>query len=172
MIGERMNEALNQQINEELYSAYLYLAMSADFQEKGFPGFANWMRVQFQEEQAHAMMLYDYIVERGGSVKLMAIKEPPKNWPSLLKAFQEALAHEEYITGKINELVDIAIEVKDHAANNFLQWYVKEQVEEEANANANVDQLKIVGEEGRGLLMLDREMGARVFTPPAESVKE
>ena len=168
MIGEKMLEMLNKQIQEEYYSAYLYLSMSSYFDSQGLSGMANWMRVQYDEEVSHALKIYDYILERGGKVELLALKQPPNEWKSPLDAFQGALKHEEYITGKINDLVDLAIKEKDHAANNFLQWYVEEQVEEEANANQNVDALKLIGKDGRGLLMLDREMAQRVFTPPAD----
>ncbi len=167
MIGEKMQEALNKQVEEELYSGYLYLSMSAHFSDSGLPGFANWMRIQAKEEQMHAMKLYDYINERGGKVTLLAIKQPPAEWPTPLKAFEDALGHERYITGLINKLMDLAIAEKDHAANSFLQWFIEEQVEEEATATENVDKLKMVGGDGRGMLMLDREMAQRVFTPRA-----
>ena len=168
MINDKMQEALNQQIAEELYSAYLYLSMAADFSDKGLPGLSNWMVIQYKEEELHAMKMFDYINERGGKVTMQALKQPPSVWPSALRGFEDALKHEEYITGKINALVDLAIVEKDHAANNFLQWYVEEQVEEEATARDNVDKLRLVGDDGRGMLMLDKEMGQRVFTPPTE----
>ena len=168
MIGKKMLAGLNQQIQEEYYSAYLYLSMSAYLDRRGLSGMSHWMRIQYQEEEFHALKLYDYILERGGEVELLPIQKPQNDWTSVLKVFQDALAHEEYITGKINGLVDLAITEKDHASNNFLQWYVEEQVEEEDTANTNVHALTLIEDDSRGLLMLDREMSTRVFTPPVK----
>ena len=169
MIGDKMQEALNGQINAELYSAYLYLSMSAYFKSINLDGFANWMLVQTQEELVHAMKLYDHVNERDGRVLLGPVEGPPTEWESPLAAFEAAHKHEQMITGKINKLVDLAVEDKDHATNNFLQWFVSEQVEEEASANEVVQKLKLMKDAPGGLFMIDRELGQRVFTmPPAE----
>ena len=166
MISEKMEDALNEQIKWELYSGYLYLAMSAQFAETNLMGFANWMRVQAQEELMHAMKFYDFLNERGGRVELRAVDAPPKVWESPLAAFQEAYEHEVSVTGRINDLVALAREIKDFATENFLQWFVSEQVEEEASTDEVVQQLKLAGKEGSALFMLDRELGQRIFTPP------
>ena len=166
MLKKNVEKALNQQINAELYSAYLYLSMNAHFQALNLKGFANWMRVQAMEEFTHADKFSAYVLDRGGHVVLTAIDSPPVTWKSALVVFQETYKHEQKVTGLINALVDLAIKEKDHATNNFLQWFVNEQVEEEANADALVQQLKLIGEAGQGLLMLDRELAQRVFTPP------
>ena len=161
MVKEKMVEALNEQINAELYSAYLYLSMSAYFEDVNLTGFSNWMRVQSQEELNHAMKIYDFVVELGERVELFTVQKPPKEWESPLAAFEAAYKHEQHVTGLINNLVDMAISDKDHATNNMLQWFVAEQVEEEASANEIVQKLRLVGEEGRGLLILDRELAQR-----------
>jgi len=167
MLSERMQEALNAQINAEWYSEYLYYSMSAYFESTGLPGMANWMNAQAQEEHIHAMKIYDYVNERGGRVVLRAIGAPPAEWESPLAVFEAALAHERKVPGLINDLMDLALSEKDHATAQFLQWFVEEQVEEEASADAIVQQLRWIGESGHGLLMLDKELGTRVFTPPA-----
>ena len=167
MLSERMEAALNGQLNAELYSSYLYLSMSANFQALNLGGFANWMRVQTQEELVHAMKFYDFINERGGRTTLQSVDAPPTQWDSPLAAFEAALAHEQKVTALINDLVDLALAERDHASNAFLQWFVTEQVEEEDSANDVVQKLKLVGESQGGLFMLDRETGARKFTPPA-----
>ncbi len=167
MLSEKMQDAINEQINAELYSAYLYLAMNAYFESANLPGFANWMRVQTQEELTHAMKLYDYVNERGGRVTLKAIAQPPVEWDSPLAAFEAAYKHEQKVTGLINELVNLAIAQKDHAANTFLQWFVNEQVEEEKSADEIVQKLRLTGEAPAALFMLDQQLGQRVFTPAA-----
>lgn len=167
MLSDKMDKALNDQIQAEIYSAYLYLSMEAYFQSINLNGFASWMRVQYQEEMAHAMKFYGFIFERGGRVILQAIDAPPDTWDSPLAAFEGAYAHEQMVTARINDLVDVAIAERDHATNNFLQWFVAEQVEEEDSANAVVEQIKLVGEAHGGLFMLDRELGQRTFTPPS-----
>ncbi|NYT02157.1 MAG: ferritin [Methanosarcinales archaeon] len=173
MINEKMLAALNRQVIWEMYSAYFYLSMSAYFESTGFRGFANWMRVQAQEELFHAMKFYDYIVSRGGRVTLLQIDQPPEEWASPLKVFEDVLAHERKVTGLISGLVDLAIAEKDHAAWSMLQWFVNEQVEEEENAEEIVKKVRMVGDEkGVGLLyMLDKELATRVFTPPAGGAK-
>jgi ferritin len=164
MISKKMQNAINGQINAELYSAYLYLSMSADFSSKNLPGFANWMKIQAQEELGHAMKLYNFIEERLGRVTLKAIDAPPTEWDSPLTAFEAVLKHEQKVTGLINKLVDQAIAENDHATRGFLQWFVDEQVEEEASADAIVEQLKLIKSAPGGLFMLDKELGRRTFT--------
>jgi ferritin len=168
MISEKMQEALNGQLNAELYSSYLYLSMAAYFQDLNMGGCANWMRVQAQEEDMHAMKFYNFINERGGRVVLKTIDGPPTEWDSPLAAFEAVLEHEQKVTGLINELVELALAEHDHATNIFLQWFVTEQVEEEDSANDVIQQIKMVGEAQGGLFMLDRELGQRTFTAPAE----
>ena len=168
MLSERMLNALNRQVNAELYSSYLYLSMAAYFESINLKGFANWMRVQAQEELTHAMRFFDYINERGGVVKLAAIEQPPTEWKSPLDVFEATYKHEVKVTGMINSLVNLAMKEKDHATYNMLQWFVAEQVEEEASADEIRQQLKLIGKDGRGILMLDRELGQRVFTPPVK----
>ncbi len=167
MISKKMEDALNEQVNAELYSAYLYLSMESYFKAQNLNGFANWMRVQTQEEAAHAMKIYDFINERGGRVTLKTIEGPQTEWDSALVVFNAAYEHEQKVTGLINTLVDLAIKEKDHATNSFLQWFVNEQVEEEASADEIVQQLKMMESAPGGMFMLDRELGQRVFTPPA-----
>ena len=167
MISKKMEEALNEQINAEMYSAYMYLSMESYFKAQNLNGFANWMRIQTQEEAAHAMKIYGFINERGGRVTLKAIKGPPTEWDSALAVFKAVYEHEQKVTGLINNLVDLAIKEKDHASNSFLQWFVNEQVEEEASADAVVQQLTMMENAPGGMFMLDRELGQRVFTPSA-----
>jgi ferritin len=169
MLTGRMEKALNEQINAEMYSAYLYLSMSAHSASLNLPGFANWMKVQAQEEMVHAMKFYGFVLGRGGKVTLASIAGPPAKWAGPSAMFQAVLEHERKVTGLIHGLVDLAVEEKDHPSNIFLQWFVTEQVEEEASADAVVQQLKILGDEKNGLFILDRELGQRVFTPPAAS---
>ncbi|MCP4581066.1 MAG: ferritin [candidate division Zixibacteria bacterium] len=171
MISKKMEGALNGQIQEEFYSAYLYLSMSAWFETKNLKGFANWMKIQNLEEQMHAIKIFDYINERGGNVQLQNINKPQNEWNSPLEAFEAAYKHEQHISGCFNDLVHLAMEEKDRASQIFLDWFVNEQVEEEATADEIVQQLRIIGDNGHGLLMIDRELGARVFTPPAQSDK-
>jgi len=166
MINEKMEKAFLDQINKELYSAYLYLSMKAYFLDLNLDGFANWMDVQVKEEVAHAMGMYDYVVNRGGRVILDSVEKPQDNWESPLKAFEHVLEHEKYVTSKINELMDVADEVKDRAALTFLNWYVKEQVEEEDNVSGLLAQLNMVGDDKHALFALDRELKARTFVQP------
>ena len=162
-----MEKALNEQVNAELFSAYLYLSMEAYFKSLNLDGFANWMRVQTQEEITHAMKIYEFIDERGGRIILKAIDGPDTEWDSPLAVFEAVYKHEQKVTGLINNLVNLAIEEKDHATNTFLQWFVNEQVEEESSADQMVQQLKMMDNAPGGMFMLDRELGQRVFTPPA-----
>ena len=167
MLSETIQDAFNDQLNFEMYSANIYLAMAAWFDSQNLVGFANWMKVQYEEEMFHAMKFYNFINERGGRVVMNAIAEPSNKWDSPLAAFEIALAHERIVTGRINDLVARATQEKDHASVNFLQWFVGEQVEEEANVDGVAQQLKLVQGAPGGLFMLDRELGQRVFTPPA-----
>ena len=167
MIGKKMEEALNGQLNAELYSAYLYLSMTAYFESVNLAGFASWMRVQTQEEQFHAMKFYDYIIERGGRVILRSIDAPPADWDSPFAAFKATLEHEQKVTGIINDLMYLAREEKDNASEIFLQWFVNEQVEEEDNVSKVLGQLKLIKDSPQALFMMDKEMGQRVFMPPA-----
>ncbi|NLX19707.1 MAG: ferritin [Desulfobulbus sp.] len=164
MLNEKMLNAINKQINAEMYSAYLYLSMEAHFQSISLKGFANWMRAQAQEEMMHAMKFYDYVYERGGTVTLEAIDKPETTWESPLAVFEAVLEHEKHVTRLINDLVDLAIQEKDHASNIFLQWFVTEQVEEEASASEVIDKLKLIEGTRAGLFMVDGELGKRVFT--------
>ncbi|MDI3473263.1 MAG: ferritin [Thermotogaceae bacterium] len=161
MLNEKMIEALNKQINEEFYSAYLYLSMSAYFDSINLKGFAHWMMVQYKEEVEHGMKIYRYLQSQGAEVKLFAIKEPPQKWNSPLHAFEETLKHEQHITECINKLVDLAEELKDRATFNFLQWYIDEQVEEEENDREIIEKLKLVGDNTNGLFMIDRILAQR-----------
>lgn len=166
MINPRLEEAINNQINAELYSAYLYLSMAAYFENANLPGFANWMRVQFEEEQFHGMRFLNYLVERGGRVKLEAIEKPKFEWNSVLEVFEETLEHEKHVTALINNIAEIAEEEKDRATRNLLIWFIDEQVEEEGAAEKIINEVKMIGGEGHGMLMLDREFAARTFVPP------
>jgi ferritin len=161
MIGQRMQDAINAQIKEEMESAYLYLAMVGYFESIGMEGMAHWMTVQAQEELSHAMRFFDHLVERAGRVQLYALAEPQKAWGSPLEAFKAAYAHEQHITAKIDELSGIAAEERDRAAGIMLQWFITEQVEEEANASRIVDLLERIGDHGPGLMMIDRELAGR-----------
>lgn len=168
MLNEKVEKAMNRQINAEMYSAYLYLSMSAYFQSINLEGFAGWMKVQALEETYHAMKIYGYVEERGGRVQLTSIEQPPLEWKSPLDAFESAYQHERKVSRMIDELVNLAIAEKDHASNNFLQWFVSEQVEEEDTADGVVQKLKLAGEQGSGLFMLDREMAVRAFRLPPD----
>ena len=161
MVNEKMEKALNAQLNAEVYSGYLYLSMAAYFEDIDLAGFANWMRVQAAEELEHGMKFYDYIIRRGASVTLTAIEAPQTEWESPLAAFEHVLSHEQMVTGLINDLVDLAIEEKDHATNNFLQWFVEEQVEEEENAMENLAKLKLAGDDNSLLYKLNEEFAGR-----------
>jgi ferritin len=161
MLSAKLQDAMNKQINAELFSAYIYLSMSAYFEDKTLRGFANWMRVQAQEEVGHAMRFYDFIVDRLGRVLLEPIAKVPTEWPSTLAAFESAFKHEQKVTGMINDLMALAIAEGDHAAASFLKWFVDEQVEEESQADEIVQQLKLAGDNGAALLILDREMASR-----------
>jgi ferritin len=166
MLKKKMLDALNDQINAEYYSSYLYLSMAAWSESANLKGMANWFRVQAQEEMVHAMKFFAFVLDRKGEVELKAIEGPPTKWVSPAAAFEAALSHEQYITSRINKLVDLALAESDHATNALLQWFVNEQVEEEASADLVLSQLKLAGETPAALFMIDRELGTRVFTPP------
>ncbi len=166
MINEKLEKAFNVQINKEFYSEYLYLSMQAYFERLNLKGFVNWMSVQVQEERAHAMGMFDYLNQRGGNVILEAIEKPETEWKSPLDVFENVLKHEEYVTSSINELMDVAEEVKDRAAMSFLDWYIKEQVEEEDNVGNVLATLKLIGDDKKALLMLDKDLATRTFVQP------
>lgn len=167
MISKKMVQTLNKQINNELYSAYLYLSMSSFTTFIGLKGAANWFMVQYQEEMTHAMKFYDYLNSQGEHAQLAAIAAPPTEFGTLLSMFEQTLKHEQFITKCINDLMDQAVKEKDHATQIFLQWFVTEQIEEEGNDNDIIAQLKLVGDNTQGLMMVDRDLATRVFTPPA-----
>jgi len=161
MISKTMEDALNKQVNREYYSAYLYLAMSAYFESANLKGFAKWMRVQAKEEQSHGDKILDYLMARSGKVTLGAIEAPKAKWASAGKVFEEVYAHEQKVTGMIHALVDLAIKEKDHATFEMIQWFVKEQVEEEEHSLAILEQIKIVGDVPGHLFYLDHQLGKR-----------
>jgi ferritin len=167
MISKKMQDALNSQLNYEMYSAYIYASMEGYFQSINLKGCANWMRVQIQEEMVHATKFYDYINARQGRVILAKIDAPKTDWKAPIEAFKDAYAHEQKVTARINNLVNLAITSKDHAAQQFLQWFVNEQVEEEESVNDVIQKLKLAGGAAGGLFMIDQELAKRVFTSPA-----
>lgn len=165
-MNEKMQKAFNEQINAEFYSEYLYLSMRSFFEERHLNGFANWFNVQVQEEHAHGLGLYDYVHERGGRVEFFAVAKPELEGACPLSIFKQVLKHEQLVTSKINALADAAEAEKDRAALSFLDWYVKEQVEEEANVRQLISTLELIGEDKKALLMLDRELATRTFVQP------
>ena len=166
MINEKLQEAFNDQINKELYSEYLYLAMKTRFMEWNLQGFVNWFSVQVQEEHAHAMGMFDYLDERGGNIELRAIDKPEVKGNTPLEIMEHVLEHEQFVTSRINHLADVAEEVKDRAALHLLDWYIKEQVEEEANVGGLLATLRLIGDDKKALLMLDKDLAARTFVQP------
>ena len=169
MISKKLQDAINEQINRELYSEYLYSAMSAWFASKTLNGFAHWMEVQTREEHAHGMGFNKYLLDRGGRVELKPIPKPPKDFKDPMDAFKKTLEHEHFITKSINDLKDMAMKEKDHAFDSFLNWYVDEQVEEENNDETIIGKLDIIKGRPEGLLFLDNELGQRVYTAPVIS---
>ncbi len=167
MISKRLEEAINAQINAELWSAYLYLSMSAYCQDKGYTGIANWFAIQFKEEQDHAQIFYNYLVSRGGRVLLQPIAAVETEWASPLAAFEATYEHEQKVTSLINNLMQIAVEEKDFASQSRLQWFIDEQVEEEESALDIINKLRMLDGNSYGLYMLDQELGARVYTTPS-----
>ncbi|MBU1341919.1 MAG: ferritin [Proteobacteria bacterium] len=168
MISQKLQDAINYQINRELFSEYYYLSMASYFNSTGLSGFENFFLVQVEEERFHAMKLYRFLNERGARVYLQAIEAPKTQFKSALDVFELAWEHEKLVSKLINDLMDLAIKENDHAAKNHLNWFVEEQVEEESNMETIVNKLKLIGGEGHGLLMLDNELAQRIFTPPAK----
>lgn len=167
MLSEKLERELNEQIKHEFYSAYYYLAMAAYFDDQTLDGFSNFFKVQAEEEQFHAMKFYNFINEKGGRVKLEAIDQPPSEFDSIADVFSKALEHERFVTKRIYKLMDIAKEEREHATISMLQWFVDEQVEEEDTMETYLKQVQRLGEQGSGIYMLDKELAARTFTPPA-----
>lgn len=165
MINQKVQEKLNQQVQKEFYSAYLYLSMAAYFLDKNLDGFANWFNIQAQEERDHAMLIFNYINRVGGRIELQQIDAPPVEFKSIGEVLEMTLEHEKMVTQSIYDIVDAAIEERDHKTNSFMQWFVNEQVEEEENAEKNLGDYEIIKDDGRGIMMLDREMGSRVYVP-------
>lgn len=170
MLKASIEKAFNEQINAEMYSAYLYMSMAAWFEGLQLTGFAHWLKVQAQEEMTHALRFYNFIFERGGKVTLKAIKAPEVKWETPLAAFEAVLKHEYLVTSLINKLVALARKENDYAAENFLQWFVKEQVEEESGAEEVIGKIKLVNETPGGMFMLDKDMAARIFAMPIDVV--
>ncbi|MGQ9475080.1 MAG: ferritin [Actinomycetota bacterium] len=171
MLSEKMQEALNDQMKWEFYSEFLYLAMAGYFKSRSLDGFANWMTVQAEEERTHALMFFNYIAEAGGRPEIRVFDQVQNEYPSVTDVFRTTVEHEKLVTRRINDLMTLAQEEKDHATANFLAWFVKEQVEEVASAQKILDQLDLVKEDGHALMMLDRELAQRVFTPPAAAAE-
>jgi ferritin len=169
-LSTNLQKEMNIQIQEELFSAYLYYSMAGWFEEQNLPGFAHWLKVQVLEEMTHAHRFYLHLIERRGKIELLEIKKPQTEWKSCLDAFEAAFAHEEHITERIHFLVSIARDEKDFAADTgLLQWFIKEQIEEETNTDAVVQKLKMIGNNKEGIYLLDQEMMARIFTPPIDA---
>jgi ferritin len=170
MIKKEVLDALNAQINAESYSAYMYLSMAAYFENIGLPGFANWMKVQYQEEAAHALKFFNYVTDRGGKVVLKAIDQVPVDFEGVVDVYEKTLEHENRVTDLINNLMDVAVKASDHASQSFLKWFVDEQVEEESNVEKILATLKLINGQGNGIFMMDRELGQRVFVDPNAAV--
>ncbi len=167
-LSKKMVDAINDQINEEFYSAYLYLSMANYLESQRYKGAAKWMEIQYQEEVGHAMKFYHYLIQRGGEVDFKEIKKPQKEWKSLLDVFKAAYGHEKYITKLINGLANLAMEEKDHATLALLQWFINEQIEEEENTSDIANNLESIGDSRNGLYMIDRELGQRSLPTQAE----
>jgi ferritin len=168
MVNEKMESAINEQINWELYSSYLYMSMAAYFESINLKGCSSWMRKQAMEELTHVKRFYDFLTARGGRVLLSEIKAPPTEWETPLTVFEETLKHEQHVTSRINDLVDLSLELRDHATNSFLKWFVDEQVEEEESVDEVLQSLKLNESNPGGLFMIDKELAQRVFVPPAD----
>ncbi len=166
MLSKKIEKAINKQINAEFESAYLYLSMATYLNNENLPGFSHWMKTQYEEEMFHAIKMYDYVLERGSSVSLDSIKKPKHQWKNIIDVFEDTLKHEQGVTKMINDLTSLAIDERDHATVNFMQWFVDEQVEEEASVSELLAQLQLVEGKGSGLFMLDKEAAQRTFTPP------
>jgi len=170
MIKKEVLDALNEQINAESYSAYMYLSMAAYFENMGLSGFATWMKVQYQEEAAHALKFFNYVTDRGGKVVLKAIDQVPVDFDGVVDIYEKTLAHENHVTDLINNLMNVAVTASDHASQSFLKWFVDEQVEEESNVEKILATLKLINGQGNGIFMMDRELGQRVFVDPNAAV--
>ena len=166
MISKKMEAALNEQINKEIYSAYLYLAMSAYCNKLNLPGAEHWFRMQYDEEVLHMTKMFDYVMQHGGNAHLLQIDEPPREFGTVLEIFEASLAHEQFVTQSINELLDVAVEERDHASQVFLQWYITEQVEEESNVDEIIQRLKLAGDNGSALMMIDDKLATRMPPTP------
>jgi ferritin len=162
----KIEKAFNKHLNFELYSAYVYFSMSAWLEGQNLKGMANWMRIQAQEEMTHVMRFYNFILDRDGKVSMLPVDGPAVDWDSPLAAFEDAYHHEQKVTEKIHKLVDLAQAENDRAADSFLKWFVDEQVEEEASVKEIIDKLKLVGDNGAAMFMIDNELGSRVFVAP------
>lgn len=165
-MNSKIVKALNDQINFELYSAYIYMSMSAYLKTLNLSGFAHWMEIQTKEELSHALKIYNYLIERGGKVSFQPVKEPPEKWESPMAAFKHAHEHEQVVTSRIGKIVDLALKEKDHITNNQMHWFLNEQIEEEANVLAIYQQLKMANNAPQVLLIMDRELAQRVFIDP------
>jgi len=161
MLSQNLQDALNEQIKNEFYSAHVYLAMSSWFEDKGLPGFAKWMRVQYSEELTHGLKIFDFINDRDGRALVLGFDAPPTDWKSPLDVFQDSYTHEQKVTAMINNLYAMAQQEPDYATLVLMQWFISEQVEEEKNAKLIVDQLKMSGDSGSAILILDRDLGGR-----------
>ena len=170
MIKKEVLDALNEQINAESYSAYMYLSMAAYFENMGLSGFANWMKVQYQEEAAHALKFFNYVTERGGKVVLKAIDQVPVEFSGIVDVYEKTLVHENHVSDLINNLMNVAVAANDHASQSFLKWFVDEQVEEESNVEKILATLKLINGQGNGIFMIDRELAQRVFVDPNAAV--
>ena len=167
MLNKKIEDAINAQINAEMWSAYLYLSMSAWCAKTGRPGMANWFEIQFREEQDHARIFFNDVLQRGGEVKLQPIEAVPQEWESPLDVFESTLAHEQKVTALINNLFALTTAENDYASQSMLKWFIDEQVEEEENAQNMIDNLRMIGDNGYGLFMLDKELAARVYSTPS-----
>lgn len=166
MIKKEVLDALNDQINAETYSAYMYLSMAAYFENMGLSGFAHWMKIQYQEESAHAIKFFNYVTDRGGRISLKAVAQVPVDFDGVVDVFEKTLAHEIHVTSLINNLMDVSIKASDHASQSFFKWFVDEQVEEEANVEKILATLHLINGQGNGIFMMDRELSQRVFVDP------
>ncbi|MCP3966448.1 MAG: ferritin [Lentisphaerae bacterium] len=171
MLSKELEKALNEQINFELYSSYLYVAMCGALQKMNFSGAANWMRIQAMEELTHADKMFKFIFDRDGNVVLDKVDRPPSSWDSMLAAFEDVYKHEKVVTARISNLMELALSEKDHATSSFLQWFVTEQIEEESNAKSIIDKLKMASDSPQMQLMMDMELQKRQFNMPAGSVQ-
>lgn len=167
MLNKKIEAAINEQINAEMWSAYLYLSMAAHCHAIGQPGMAKWFEVQFKEEQDHAKILFNYVISRNGNVTLKAIDAVPTEWNSILDVFESTLAHEQKVTAMINNLFALTTQENDYATQSMLKWFIDEQVEEEENAQTIIDNIKMIKDNGYGIYMLDKELGSRTYTQPS-----